>query len=252
MDEYDLRHHAGYCGSGAARMARRRLVSMIALASVGLRWSRPATAQRAPDCEAVNGQDTPAPYRDLMRGIECQRPINPISEADSTRTRRVAIEYFFAYDCPTCYTLDAELADWQRTLPSNARLVRVPATYSALARLHAQAFYTATRLGRVDELHTAFHEAVQRDGQRLDSTRALAMWFESYGVDSEAFANEFNSVEVYVSVSRAEHQNRRYGITVVPALVIGGRYLTTAELAGSNEAMLAAAVERAAAFTRQR
>ena len=251
-DEWDLRRHGGSCVSGAARMARRQLLATMALAAIGLSCSRRAAAQRVADCGAADDPDASLPYRDLRRGVACASRLNPLGEADSTRVRRVRIEYFFAYDCATCFALDTELIAWQRTLPRNTQLVRVPATYSALERLHAQAFYTATRLGKVDQLHTALYEALQRDGQRLDTTPALAMLFESSGVDRGVFSSEFNSVEVHIGVYRAEHQSRRYGVTRVPALVIGGRYLTTPEIAGSNEAMLAAAVERVSALGRQR
>jgi hypothetical protein len=42
--------------------------------------------------------------------------------------------------------------------------------------------------------------------------------------------------------------SRRYGVTGAPALVVGGRYLTSPAIAGSSEAMLAAVADRAAAL----
>jgi protein dithiol oxidoreductase (disulfide-forming) len=235
-------------GSRPVRVARRQLLSMIALGAVGLRWSLPATAQRCAsagiDPRAAD-EPSPLPYRDLERNSTCAQPPERRIE------RRIVIEEFFTYNCASCSALDAELAGWQRALPSDAQLVRVPATYSALARRHAEVFYTAKRLGKLDQLHAVLYQAVQRDSGSLDSIEPLATLFSGVGVEPEAFASEFNSPEVYVDVDRAAYLNRRYGVTAAPTLVVGGRYLTTPEIAGSIDAMLAAAAERVAALGRQ-
>lgn len=164
--------------------------------------------------------------------------------------RRITVEQFFAYDDAASFALTRELADWQRSLPSNVQLVRAPAMHTALARLHAQAFYTAQRLDKLAELDAAFYEDSDA-ARRLDSVDALAMLFASFGVEAEAFASEFNSVEVHISLMRAARKSRDYGITAAPALVVGRRYLTTPELAGSAAAMLATAAERVAALSRR-
>ena len=235
-DERDFRRSDAPGVSGTVRSTRRQLLATIALAAVALKWPRPATAQLRDCSPATDAQRAGLPYRDLDYGCA------------ATRMGRVVIEEFFTYDSADCFALNAELPDWQRALPSNADLVRVPATDSAVARLRAQAFYAATRLGKLDQLHTALYEAVQRDRQRLDSVAALAALFESFGVERDAFASEINSVEVYINVDRAAHQSRWYGVATVPALVIGSRYLTTPEIAGSVEAMLAVAADRVAAL----
>jgi thiol:disulfide interchange protein DsbA len=231
-------------GARPVRLMRRQLLSMIALGTVGLRWSLPATAQRCAAAIDLGAADQPSPllYRDLRRASDCAEP---------TPKRRIVIEEFFTYDCGSCSALDAALANWQRALPSEARLVRVPAIYSPIARLHAEAFYTAKRLGKLDQLHAALYEAGQRDSPGVDSVEALATLFAGLGVEPQAFASEFNSPEVYVDVERAAYLNRRYGVTGAPALVIGGRYLTTPEIAGSIELMLAAAADRVAVLGRQ-
>jgi thiol:disulfide interchange protein DsbA len=226
----------------AARIKRRQLFSTIALTAVGLRWPLPAAAQRcvsAIDLGAAD-QPSPLPYRDLERNSNCAE----------TRKRRIVIEEFFTYDCASCSTLDKELVNWRRALPSNVQLVRVPATYNALARLHAEAFYTAKRLDKLDQLDGVLYEAVQRDGRGLSTVEALATLFAGLGVEPQAFASVFNSPEVYVDVERAAHLNDRYGVMSAPALVVGGRYLTTPEIAGSIEVMLSAAADRVAALGR--
>jgi protein-disulfide isomerase len=227
-----------------ARAVQSRLISNLALAvwagvaAVALCSPGPVAAQSPP---APAGRGEALPYRDLMSSAD------PIRSGGPGAARRVWIVAFFDDDCAGCSALAADLVKWERALPSAARLVRVPATYSATAMFHARAFYTATKLGKLAELRAALG---QRDGEALESVDDLATLFERLGIEHEAFASAFDSIEVQIEVDRAAHQTRRYGVTVVPALVVGARYLTTVEIAGSTEAMLAAARERVEALLR--
>jgi thiol:disulfide interchange protein DsbA len=226
-----------------ARAVQGRLSSNLALAvwagvAVVALWSpRPVAAQSPP---ASAGRSDALPYRDLMSSADPIRSGGPLA-------RRVRIVAFFDDDCAGCSAFDAHLVEWERALPSAARLVRVPATYSAIAMFHARAFYTATKLGKLAELRAALD---QRGGEPLESVDELAALFESFGIEHEAFAGAFDSLEVQIEIDRAAHQTAQYGVTVVPTLVVGARYLTTVEIAGSTEAMLAAARERAEALLR--
>jgi thiol:disulfide interchange protein DsbA len=228
----------------AARAVPGRLISNLSpavwagLAAVALCSPEPAGAQ---DPAAPAGRSEALPYRDLMSSAD------PIRLGGPGPARRVWIVAFFDDDCAGCSALAADLVKWERALPSAARLVRVPATYSATGMFHARAFYTATKLGKLAELRAALG---QRGGERFESVDELAALFERFGIEREAFADAFDSLEVQIEIDRAAHQTRQYGVTVVPTMVVGARYLTTVEIAGSTEAMLAAARERVEALLR--
>jgi hypothetical protein len=126
-----------------ARAVQGRLISNLALAVwagvavVALCSPRPVAAQSPP---APAGRSDALPYRDLMSSAD------PIRSGGPSPARRVWIVAFFDDDCAGCSALEAHLVEWERALPSAARLVRVPATYSAIATFHARAFYTAAKL----------------------------------------------------------------------------------------------------------
>jgi protein dithiol oxidoreductase (disulfide-forming) len=116
-------------------------------------------------------------------------------------------------------------------------LVRVPALFNATARLHAQAFYTAVALDRLDELRAPFFEEIHVRGNPLDTAASIEAFFGRFGVESRAFRDAFNSVGVYRALERAEALNRAYGVDATPSLGINGRYLTDPSMAGSADAV---------------
>ena len=150
---------------------------------------------------------------------------------------------FFMYGCFPCYSFEPSVARWSQQLPSNVRFERVPALFNPLARLHAQAFYTAAALGKLDELHGMIFEQIHRNGNLLDSEAELAALFTRFGVDAATFSRTFRSPAVQLQLRRAEELNRAYRVSATPALVIHGSYLTTPALAGSPAALLAIADE---------
>jgi thiol:disulfide interchange protein DsbA len=250
LEARDSRRPAARGDARAASLARRRALWLLALAAAGLRWPQTAIAQcrvTSIDPKLARQPGNPLPYRDL-------RPDPPGSPADAgctpspARVRPVLIEEFFSYGCDACSTLDTGLADLQRRLPGGTRLARVPTTDSALARLHARAFFAAVRLRKIDQLQAALYEAARAGGRNGGSIEELAAVFASAGIERDAFANELGSLEVYLELDRAASTSRRYGITAAPAVVVGGRYLTTPAIAGSSEEMIAAVEDRAAAL----
>jgi thiol:disulfide interchange protein DsbA len=245
FDEGRSRRHGVNGHSHTVSIARRKALTALALAAAGLKWSQPATAQcrdTSIDPSLARQPGNSLPYRDLRP--DPPGSSDPRCAPPSARRGTVVIEEFFTYGCDACSALDEGLADLQRKSTSDIRVVRVPTTDSALARLQARAFFTATRLGKIDRLHEALYEASRSDS----SIEALATLFASAGVERDTFVNELDSLEVYLEVDRASSMSRRYGVTGAPALVVGGRYLTSPAIAGSSEAMLAAVADRAAAL----
>jgi thiol:disulfide interchange protein DsbA len=218
------------------------IAATIALAAIGW-WSlppRPADAPRATDAAGAVDHtvaNTPAREQRFREGEHYMQlaSTRPPSDADA-----IVIEEFFMYGCRHCYELESRLEQWTAALPQNARLVLVPAIFNPIARLHAQAFYTAEALGK-HELHPALYEEIHRNRNPLDSEAALEAFFGRFGVDSGTFRAAFESPEVEARVRRAEELNRDYMILATPSLVVDGKFLTSPGLAGSSEEMLAVA-----------
>ena len=79
---------------------------------------------------------------------------------------------------------------------------------------------------------------MHKERKRIRNADELKDFFVTHGVSAEDFDNTFSSFAVITKTNRAKQAHDRYGITGVPALVVNGKYLVTAELAGGNKQAL--------------
>jgi len=152
---------------------------------------------------------------------------------------KIEVAEFFMYSCPHCYDMEPYINGWAEKRDPNVRFVRVPATWNALARLHAQLYYTEEVLGRngVIKNPPQFREAIfqeyHRRGNRMTSEDAIQKLFARFGnISPEDFERTWNSFEVNQKLRVADDLSRRYSITAVPAIVVNGKYRTGAAEAG--------------------
>ena len=151
---------------------------------------------------------------------------------------KIEVAEFFWYGCPHCYDLEPYINRWDESKDPNVRFVRIPATWNALVRLHAQLYYTEEVLARNGVLQDAsgFREAVfqeyHRRGNRMTSEGAIAKIFARFGVSQEDFDRTWNSFEVNQKLRVADDLARRYVISSVPAIVVNGKYRFGASEAG--------------------
>jgi len=144
----------------------------------------------------------------------------------------------FWYGCPHCYDFEPTLARWQARQPEDVAFRRLPAVFRPSWYLHAKAYYTAEALGVLDKIHALFFKALHVDKKTLDDEASLADFFAGFGVDKNEFSQVFNSFTVEGKVEQAKQAIQRFGIDGVPAVVVNGKYLTSASMAGSYDAVL--------------
>ncbi len=188
--------------------------------------------------------DVPAAKQDwkFTEGKHYQRmvPTQPtIGGAD-----KVEVAEIFWYGCNHCYTFEPFINRWAENVPANARLVRIPATWNPLVKLHAQLYYTEEVLvsnGKIAEpevFRNAVFAEYHRRGNRLTSIDAIQELFAKHGVSEEDFTKTWGSFEVSQKLRIADDLQRRYGITGVPAVVVNGKYRTGAGEAGGYPELL--------------
>ncbi|MEM9057383.1 MAG: thiol:disulfide interchange protein DsbA/DsbL [Pseudomonadota bacterium] len=157
----------------------------------------------------------------------------PSAQPTSSSPDSVEVAEVFMYSCPHCYSLEPFVKSYKSSMPANVSFVRIPANFNAMARQHSRAFYAAEALGVTDEVHEAFFQEIHVRKNRLANEDALVKFFASQGVDGEEFRAAMNSFSVDTNLRRADDLARRYKITSVPALVVNGKYVTQASMAGS-------------------
>lgn len=182
---------------------------------------------------ALAQQSAPA-AAEFVEGRHYQRltPAQPTITDDA----KVEVAEVFMYSCPACYALEPHLKRWLAEKPEDVSFVRIPASFNPVAKLHAQAYYTALALGKTDEIDVPFFEEFHRKRNALDTEAKLVDFFEQFGVDEETFKKTFNSFAVHTNVQRADELVRRYRVSGTPAIVVDGKYMTSGSMAGSYEA----------------
>jgi thiol:disulfide interchange protein DsbA len=168
-------------------------------------------------------------------GVEYQviDPPQPTSDP-----KHIEVVEMFWYGCPHCYQLEPLLADWLKNKPADVDFVRMPAILGPRWELLTRAYYTADLLGVTDEIHKPLFEAIHDKHQPFRDENDLAKFFAEHGVDEKTFRDTYHSFGVAAKVNRSRQMTQRYRITGVPALVVNGKYWTSASMAGSHELML--------------
>jgi len=114
----------------------------------------------------------------------------------------------------------------------------MPAVLGPSWELLARAYYTADLLDATDKIHKPLFERLHKERKRIRNAGELKAFFVEQGVSAEDFDNTFSSFAVITKTNRAKQVSDMYGISGVPALVVNGKYLVTAKLAGGNKQML--------------
>jgi protein dithiol oxidoreductase (disulfide-forming) len=159
---------------------------------------------------------------------------------DPTDPAKVEVSEVFWYGCPHCFHLDPVIEAWRAKLPPDVSFNRVPSTLGrAEGEVHARAFYVAETLGVSDKVHKALFEAIHVNRKPVNNLEGVRALFESVaGVKPADFDAAVSSFMVDSRVRRAEALVRSYGVSAVPTVIVDGKYMTSASMAGSNEKAL--------------
>jgi len=169
---------------------------------------------------------------DLVEGVNYKtlKPAQPTNVAPG----KVEVVEVFWYACGHCYLLEPSLAAWERKgKAANVELVRLPATWNDMLKTHARVFYTIEILGK-PQLHDEVFREMNVRGNRLETPEKIEAFFVARGVSKAEFQKAFSGFAVESKLARAVDLNRRYRITSTPTVIVNGRYVTDAGMAGSE------------------
>jgi thiol:disulfide interchange protein DsbA len=176
-------------------------------------------------------------------GVNYQ-PVVP-AQSTSAPPGQVEVLEVFWYGCGHCYALDPFLERWLKSKASNIKFVRVPVIWGqGPHRAHARLFYTLEALGKLDALHAATFDTVQKGGNMLvdgdeSKTFQLQLQFaKSQGIAEADFTREYNGFYVNTALQRADDLTRRYNVDSVPRIVVNGKYQTDVGMAGGHEQLI--------------
>lgn len=178
---------------------------------------------------------TAAAYgQEFMEGRDYE---NLGAEAVIQSDGRVEVAEFFWFGCPSCFRFEPYLLAWN--MPSTIEFVTIPATVARSWKFHAHVYYAFELFNLKDQLMQKFYDALHVERSRIFSADQLKDWAAKQdGVDAEKLAGSLNSFAVLTKVNQADLLAKKYSVSSVPTLIIGGKYKTSPNMAGSEQRAL--------------
>jgi thiol:disulfide interchange protein DsbA len=163
---------------------------------------------------------------------------------------KVAVTEVFSYACPACNVFQPTMRKLVKSLPANAVVNYVPASFNAAEDwpMFQRAFYTAQVLGVAAKTHDQMFDAVWRTGElavvdpqtgRLKSTvptieDAARFYAKAANVPVKTFLETAQGFSVDTDIGRAEQFVFAGPIDRTPTLVVAGKYRLHSESAGDK------------------
>lgn len=168
-------------------------------------------------------------------GVEYAVLNQPVATSDPNK---VVVNEMFWYGCPHCFHLEPFVEKWSRTKPKGVVLERVPSVLNPGWIEGARAFFALKMMGENDKVHNKLFEAIHKKRQRLNNEDAYAKFVADLGVDEKQFRDNYHSFPVDTMIRKNRQKERKYGYNGVPAIIVNGKYRTSASMAGSNDRLI--------------
>ncbi|MGG6462257.1 thiol:disulfide interchange protein DsbA/DsbL [Solilutibacter silvestris] len=201
--------------------------------------SAPAsTASNQPPAPPVSHQPTgPAPVegKDYVVIANGQ----PFEPADG----KIEVVEVFNYVCPACAAFEPQFAPWAKSLPSDVRVVHVPALFGRMWDDYARAYYAADVLGVTERTHQPLYDEIHikqaLKGERgNDGMDAIAAFYGRQGVDVAQFKSAASSFAVEGKLAKAKQYIQAEGVEGTPTMIIDGKYRITGPEGSTREDQL--------------
>jgi len=167
--------------------------------------------------------------------------VKPAQATDAPKGKAEVIE-FFGYWCPHCNEFEPTMADWAKRNEGKVAMNYVPIAFNPSMANLQKLYYTLDLMGKEKDLRRKVFSSIHTDRSLPYNADigAMAEWAEKNGLDKKKFLDTFNSFSVQSKVNRANQIASAYGVTAVPELGIGGKYLVTvdARSIGNADVML--------------
>jgi len=186
---------------------------------------------------ALKALQSPAvPASAWKEGVHYKRlsPVQPTSALPG----QIEVTEAFWYGSAHCYVLDQSIDVWRKQKASYINFVRLPIMWGSMQRLHARMFYIAELLGKADEFQAAMYKELQVNKGSITNNDQMQAFFVTLGVSPDDFKRANVSRAIDASLKHAQIMGDRYRINSVPTIIINGRYITDAVMAGGSAQLL--------------
>ena len=137
---------------------------------------------------------------------------------------KIEVREFFWFGCPHCYALEGAISEWSKNLPKDVNFVATPTPMNSSWVNHANAYYVAESLGKLQVIKPALFKQIHVDNEPTKTKSDLAKFFSRYDVSEEKFNKVFDSFSIQVKVRQAAALTKAYQLRGVPTVVVNGKY----------------------------
>jgi thiol:disulfide interchange protein DsbA len=151
---------------------------------------------------------------------------------------KIEVIEFFGYWCPHCNQLEPVLEPWLKKLPPDVVFRRIPVAWQAQHVPFQKLYFALESMGAGADVHKKVFDAVHVQHLRIDNDAAIAGFAGVIGVDKTRLLDEMKGFTVASKLATANKAFGAFHVDGVPTLAINGRFLTSPEMAGGEEAAL--------------
>jgi len=167
---------------------------------------------------------------------------------------KIEVAEVFSYGCPFCAQFSPLIRQLQASLPSNAQMTFIPASFIPAEGwpMFQRATCTAQILGIFDKTHDKVFDAVWKTGELaisdpkthqikhpLPTIEDVAKYYNHIsGVPVQKFVDTSKSFAVDTAMRRDDALVLAYHIDGTPSLLVNGKYRVTVQSAGGMQQMI--------------
>jgi thiol:disulfide interchange protein DsbA len=167
---------------------------------------------------------------------------------------KIEVAEVFSYGCPFCAQFSPLINQFKASLPSNAQMTFIPASFIPAEGwpMFQRATCTAQILGIFDKTHDKMFDAVWKTGELaisdpkthgiknpLPTIEDVAKYYNHIsGVPVQKFVDTSKSFAVDTAMRRDDALVLAYHIDGTPSIVVNGKYRITVQSAGGTAQMI--------------
>jgi protein dithiol oxidoreductase (disulfide-forming) len=164
----------------------------------------------------------------------------PQAQRTNVAPGKVEVMEVFSYGCPACNAFRPTMKKLKASLPANAQLVYLPASWNNAEAwpMFQRAYLTAVSLGVADKAHDAMFDAIWTTGElgvsdpqtrrlktKLPTIEDAAKFYQRVtGVKAADFVAASKSFGVDLKMRQADGQIVAMQVSGTPTLVVNGKY----------------------------
>jgi protein dithiol oxidoreductase (disulfide-forming) len=137
----------------------------------------------------------------------------------------VEVTESFWYGCAHCYSFEPSINSWKAKQTEDTKLIKMPITWGPIHQLHAALFFTIEALKLEPSTHSAVFVTIHKEGNFLQSSKAIQEFLSKFGVAPEVTDQYIQSFSVKQKVNRSIKYARQLKIDSVPMMVVDGTYI---------------------------